>query len=213
MPQADGRFSVLLQIVRHDDAVRFFDFMTSNRDLTLFAPSDEAFDALPPAELQAILEDRDKIRDVLAHILAEPATVVEADIDASNRSFMSSTRSSIRSRSELFDQSCLRFTQGRVLGSDWRAGILSSTEVGCALPNGSPDGVLEVGLARVDRRNTAIRSWRAPQLEEPRSRRPTSDPYDSSDPPPFAPERHLQCALEGHSHQDEALDLGLCHAK
>jgi len=70
--QADGRFSVLLQIVRHDAAVRFFDFMTSNRDLTLFAPSDEAFDALPPAELQAILQDRDKIRDRLAHHLAEP---------------------------------------------------------------------------------------------------------------------------------------------
>jgi uncharacterized surface protein with fasciclin (FAS1) repeats len=82
VPQANGRFSVL--IVRHDDAVRFFDFMTSNRDLTLFAPSDEAFDALPPAELQAILEDRDKIRHVRAHHLAEPATVVEADIEASN---------------------------------------------------------------------------------------------------------------------------------
>jgi hypothetical protein len=35
--QADRRFSVLLQIVRHDAAVRFFDFTTSNRDLTLFA--------------------------------------------------------------------------------------------------------------------------------------------------------------------------------
>lgn len=65
--------------------MRFFDFMTSNRDLTLFAPSDEAFDALPPAELQAILEDRDKIRDVLAHHLAEP-TLRLADLKARARS-------------------------------------------------------------------------------------------------------------------------------
>jgi uncharacterized surface protein with fasciclin (FAS1) repeats len=83
--EAEGRFSVLLQIVRHDAAVRFFDFMTSNRDLTLFAPSDEAFDALPPAELQAILEDSDRTRDLLAHHLAEP-TLMLTDLKARARS-------------------------------------------------------------------------------------------------------------------------------
>jgi len=48
--QADGRFSALLQIVRHDAAVRFFDFMTSNRDLTLFArPTRPSMPSRPPS--------------------------------------------------------------------------------------------------------------------------------------------------------------------
>jgi uncharacterized surface protein with fasciclin (FAS1) repeats len=70
--ERDGRFSTLLRIVRLDAASRFHEFMTSDRDLTLFAPPDEAFDSLPSGELQAILKAGARAQDLLAHHLAEP---------------------------------------------------------------------------------------------------------------------------------------------
>jgi uncharacterized surface protein with fasciclin (FAS1) repeats len=62
--EADGRFSTLLRIVRDDAASRFNDFMTSNRKLTLFAPPDEAFDPLPPGELEAKARSDDPLLSV-----------------------------------------------------------------------------------------------------------------------------------------------------
>jgi transforming growth factor-beta-induced protein len=79
--EADGRFSTLVRIVRGDAAVRFRDFMTSDRDLTLFAPPDDAFDNLPTGELESILADASKVQDLLAHHLAEP-TFSLADLKA-----------------------------------------------------------------------------------------------------------------------------------
>jgi len=60
--EADGRFSTLLRIAREDAASRFYDFMTSDRNLTLFAPPDEAFDALPSGELEATLASDESVR-------------------------------------------------------------------------------------------------------------------------------------------------------
>jgi uncharacterized surface protein with fasciclin (FAS1) repeats len=83
--ETDGRFSTLLRIVREDAASRFYGFMTSNRNLTLFAPPDEAFDALPPGELEAMLASDEAVRMLLAHHLAEP-TFPLAELEAKARS-------------------------------------------------------------------------------------------------------------------------------
>ena len=83
--EADGRFSTLLRIVRDDAASRFNDFMTSNRNLTLFAPPDEAFDALPSGELESMLASEEAVRMFLAHHLAEP-TFPLAELEAKARS-------------------------------------------------------------------------------------------------------------------------------
>ena len=83
--EADGRFTSLLRLVHHPAAFRFEAFMTSDRHLTLFAPSDEAFDALPPGELEAIFADAGAVRLLLAHHLAEP-TLRLAELEARARS-------------------------------------------------------------------------------------------------------------------------------
>jgi uncharacterized surface protein with fasciclin (FAS1) repeats len=83
--EADGRFSSLLRIVRQDSVFRFLDFMTSKRNLTLFAPPDEAFDSLPSAEMDSILAGGSKVQDLLAHHLAAPTLSLD-DLKAKARS-------------------------------------------------------------------------------------------------------------------------------
>jgi len=83
--EADGRFSTLLRIAREDAASRFYDFMTSNRNLTLFAPPDEAFDALPSGELEATLASDESVRMLVAHHLAEPTFPLD-ELEAKARS-------------------------------------------------------------------------------------------------------------------------------
>ena len=83
--ESDGRFTTLLRLSRDPAASRFEAFMTSDRHLTLFAPPDEAFDALPPGEIEAVLADAEAIRLLLAHHLAEP-TLRLAELKARARS-------------------------------------------------------------------------------------------------------------------------------
>ena len=83
--KADGRFTTLLRLVHEPAASRFEAFMSSDRHLTLFAPLDDAFDALPPGELEAIFADPEAIQLLLAHHLAE-TTLRLADLKAKARS-------------------------------------------------------------------------------------------------------------------------------
>jgi uncharacterized surface protein with fasciclin (FAS1) repeats len=78
--EREGRFTTLLRIVRDEDASRFLDFMTSDRALTLFAPPDEVFDALPPREVEAIFQEAERAPRLLAYHLAS-ATLRASDLE------------------------------------------------------------------------------------------------------------------------------------
>lgn len=55
--RSDGRFDTLVRIIEEEAEPHFVRFMSDPRwDLTLFAPTDDAFDALDPELLQALLD-------------------------------------------------------------------------------------------------------------------------------------------------------------
>lgn len=60
----DGRFSTLLTAV---EAAGLTDAFTGEQQLTVFAPTDEAFAALPEGELDALLADREALARVLSY--------------------------------------------------------------------------------------------------------------------------------------------------
>lgn len=66
---ADGRFTTLvtaLELTDLDEAVK------GGEALTIFAPTDDAFDALPEGTLEALIDDTDTLTDILLyHVLGE----------------------------------------------------------------------------------------------------------------------------------------------
>jgi uncharacterized surface protein with fasciclin (FAS1) repeats len=78
--EASGQFSVLLgglKATRLDRTLK----KKKGGPFTLFAPTDTAFGKLPPAELQALLADRDRLKALLSYHIA-PAAVTSAEIRA-----------------------------------------------------------------------------------------------------------------------------------
>jgi uncharacterized surface protein with fasciclin (FAS1) repeats len=61
---ASGFFKTLGQAL---EATHLDDMLNEPGPFTVFAPTDEAFAKLPPADLQALLSDRPKLRSVLTH--------------------------------------------------------------------------------------------------------------------------------------------------
>lgn len=60
--QSAGQFSTLLKAV---ETAELGETLKSGGPFTLFAPTDEAFAKLPPAELDALLKDKAKLAEVL----------------------------------------------------------------------------------------------------------------------------------------------------
>jgi uncharacterized surface protein with fasciclin (FAS1) repeats len=64
----DGRFSTLLKAL---DAAGLAERLQGEGPFTLLAPTDEAFDALPDARLEALLDDPEQLRAVLLRHVVE----------------------------------------------------------------------------------------------------------------------------------------------
>jgi uncharacterized surface protein with fasciclin (FAS1) repeats len=61
---ATGRFDTLGRAV---EAAGLTEMLSSGGPITLFAPTDKAFAKMPPAELSALLADREKLHTLLSH--------------------------------------------------------------------------------------------------------------------------------------------------
>jgi transforming growth factor-beta-induced protein len=71
----DGRFKTLLAAL---DAAGLTDTVASAPALTLFAPTDDAFGALPPGTVESLLADTDALKNVLLyHVLGEKRGAIE----------------------------------------------------------------------------------------------------------------------------------------
>jgi uncharacterized surface protein with fasciclin (FAS1) repeats len=71
----DGRFTTLIAAVQ---AAGLADALTTGGPFTLFAPTDDAFAALPPGTVEALLADPDALRDVLLyHVLGQRTKAVK----------------------------------------------------------------------------------------------------------------------------------------
>ena len=71
--QASGRFSTLTQAI---EAAGLSETLRSQGPITLFAPTNEAFAKLPPAELQSLMqpENKDKLARILGlHVISSAA--------------------------------------------------------------------------------------------------------------------------------------------
>lgn len=77
---ASGQFSYLLQALK---ATQLDKTLTKKKGgpVTVFAPTDTAFAKMPPAELQALSTDRERLKRLLSYHLA-PAAVTSAEIRA-----------------------------------------------------------------------------------------------------------------------------------
>lgn len=64
----DGRFSTLLKAL---DAAGLAERLQGEGPFTLLAPTDEAFEALPDARLEALLDDPEQLRTVLLRHVVE----------------------------------------------------------------------------------------------------------------------------------------------
>jgi uncharacterized surface protein with fasciclin (FAS1) repeats len=80
---ASGQFSYLLNALKAtklDKTLKKKNRKTKKVDpFTLFAPTDTAFSKLPPAELQALFADADRLKALLSYHIA-PAAVTSAEI-------------------------------------------------------------------------------------------------------------------------------------
>lgn len=70
---ASGQFTVLLKAL---DATNLTSVLKTNTNLTLFAPTDAAFAALPPGELDQLMADKPRLQKLLTHHL------INARVDA-----------------------------------------------------------------------------------------------------------------------------------
>ncbi len=66
--QEDGRFSMLLALI---DAAELAIMLEGPTPFTLFAPTDEAFDALPPGTIDDLISDTPALVEVLFHHIAD----------------------------------------------------------------------------------------------------------------------------------------------
>jgi uncharacterized surface protein with fasciclin (FAS1) repeats len=73
---AAGQFTTLVAAVR---AAGLVDTLKGPGPFTVFAPTDAAFEQLPPGTLDALLQDSDRLRAILAYHVV-PGTVMAADI-------------------------------------------------------------------------------------------------------------------------------------
>lgn len=71
--KADGRFKTLIKAL---DATNMTSVLKSNRNLTVFAPTDAAFAALPPGELDKLMKDPPALQKLLTY------HVVNATVDS-----------------------------------------------------------------------------------------------------------------------------------
>ncbi|MEO0564288.1 MAG: ABC transporter substrate-binding protein [Chloroflexota bacterium] len=72
--RADGRFNTLLGAM---DAAGQTRLLTGDTPYTLFAPTDEAFDELPPGTLDGLMSSTISLQSVLAYHLVEGAVMAE----------------------------------------------------------------------------------------------------------------------------------------
>lgn len=63
LAQKDDRFSTLVEALQAADLVDAFD----EGSFTVFAPTNDAFEALPEGALETLLDDEDQLRDVLTY--------------------------------------------------------------------------------------------------------------------------------------------------
>lgn len=71
-----GQFGTLLEALKRAD----LDIdLESAGPFTVFAPTDEAFERLPPQELESLMRDKAKLRQVLAYHVA-PGKLTYADV-------------------------------------------------------------------------------------------------------------------------------------
>jgi uncharacterized surface protein with fasciclin (FAS1) repeats len=72
--QASGQFSTFLKVL---DATNLTMVLKQNSNLTVFAPTDAAFAALPPGELDRLMADKPSLQKLLTH------HVINARVDSS----------------------------------------------------------------------------------------------------------------------------------
>ncbi len=66
---------VLSTLVSAVQAAGLADTLNSAQDITVFAPTNDAFAKVPPADLQALLADKEKLTQVLTyHVVGQPVT-------------------------------------------------------------------------------------------------------------------------------------------
>ncbi|MGX5914155.1 fasciclin domain-containing protein [Aliidiomarina sp. Khilg15.8] len=77
LAQKDDRFSTLVQALQAADLVNAFD----NGSFTVFAPTNDAFEALPEGTLENLLEDEniDQLKDILTYHVVDQK-VMSSDI-------------------------------------------------------------------------------------------------------------------------------------
>jgi uncharacterized surface protein with fasciclin (FAS1) repeats len=73
-----GNFTTLVDLVTDADLVRT---LIGEGPYTLFAPTDEAFEALPPAELQALRDDPQALEDLLNYHVVEGELMADDLVD------------------------------------------------------------------------------------------------------------------------------------
>jgi uncharacterized surface protein with fasciclin (FAS1) repeats len=77
---ADGRFKTLAKALTAGGLV---DTLRGAGPFTVFAPTDEAFAKIPKADLEALLEDKAKLKPVLTYHVV-PGKVMSTDLEAGN---------------------------------------------------------------------------------------------------------------------------------
>jgi transforming growth factor-beta-induced protein len=75
---ADGRFTTLVTALQEAGLV---DTLKGEGPFTVFAPTDDAFNALPDGMLESLLADKEQLTDVLLHHVV-PGKVMAADVVA-----------------------------------------------------------------------------------------------------------------------------------
>jgi uncharacterized surface protein with fasciclin (FAS1) repeats len=74
---AAGQFNTLVAAIQ---AAGLTDTLKGTGPFTVFAPTDAAFEQLPPGTLEALLQNPDQLRAILAYHVV-PGTVLAADVD------------------------------------------------------------------------------------------------------------------------------------
>ncbi len=78
---ADGRFTTLVAAV---EAAGLVDALKAEGPLTVFAPTDDAFAALPEGTVEALLEDIPALTDILLYHVVEGKVMAEDVVELSN---------------------------------------------------------------------------------------------------------------------------------
>jgi uncharacterized surface protein with fasciclin (FAS1) repeats len=73
---ADGRFETLVAALQ---AAELVDTLSGEGPFTVFAPTDDAFDALPEGTVESLLEDKEQLTSVLTYHVV-PGKVMASDV-------------------------------------------------------------------------------------------------------------------------------------